>query len=254
MNGEFSMVRRWVLVGLLALAAGCDSRGDTTPEPPAGDALAQVRAAAAKTAGVPAHVTLSVPNVEVAGDTDPAGKALTLTVTTSADGETTESRVRVVRDEAWMTIAKSALPNLDPKKFIRFPASDFAKASLVHLGDPFDPAGLKGLSAAMTAATPTGGGAYTGKLNLTEAPAGVSRGLLPATAEQLRGNGGVSQSVPYSASVDPQGYLTSLTVTLPTYASTAEFSDFGKPVEVEKPGAAEVTEVPDGVRRLLAGQ
>ncbi len=246
------MVRRWMLVGLLVLA-GCDSGGDAAPAPAAGDALGQVRAAAAKTAGVPAHVTLSTPNVEVAGDTDPAGKALALTVTTSAAGETTESRVRVVADEAWMTLGKTALPNLDPTKFIRFPASEFARASVVHLGDPFDPAGLKGLSAAMTAATRTDADAYTGKLDLAEAPAGVSRGLLPATAEQLQGNGGVSQSVPYEASVDAQGYLTSLTVTLPTYASTAVFSDFGKPVTIAKPGAAEVADVPEGVRRLLAG-
>ncbi|MBM0235253.1 hypothetical protein JNW91_27740 [Micromonospora sp. STR1_7] len=40
----------------------------------------------------------------------------------------------------------------------------------------------------------------------------------------------MSQSVPYEASVDAQGYLTSLTVTLPTFASTAGFSDLGKPV------------------------
>ncbi len=42
-------------------------------------------------------------------------------------------------------------------------------------------------------------------------------------------------------------------ITLPTYASTAEFSAFGRPVQVSKPAAAEVTDVPDGVRRLLAG-
>jgi hypothetical protein len=253
MNGDFTMVRKWILVGLLALAAGCDPGGDAAPVPPVGDPLAQVRAAAAKTAGVPARVTLSAPDVEVTGHTDPVGKALTLTATTSADGETTESKVRVVADDAWMTLGKTYLPNLDPAKFIRFPASEFAQASLVHLGDPFDPAGLKGFSAAMTAATRTGEGAYSGKLDLAEAPAGVSRGLLPATAEQLRNNGGGSQSVPYEASVDPQGYLTSLTVTLPTYASTAAFADLGKPVKITKPGAAEVTEVPDGVRRLLAG-
>ncbi|WP_249997735.1 hypothetical protein [Actinoplanes sp. M2I2] len=247
---------RAILVSLLALAAaGCDSSSDPsgqTAAPPAGDPLAQVRAAAVKTAGVPAHVSLTSPGVEVAGDTDPAGKGLALTATTSADGETTESRIRVVGDDAWMTLGKTYLPNLDPAKFIRFPASEFARASLVHLGDPFDPAGLKGLSATMTAATRTAEGAYTGRLDLTEAPARVSRGLLPATAEQLRGNGGLSQSVPYKASVDAQGYLTSLTVTLPTYAETAEFSDLGKPVTIARPGAAEVIEVPDGIRKLLA--
>jgi hypothetical protein len=247
------MVRRWILAGLLALAGGCDTGGDAAPAPPAGDALTQVRAAAAKTAGVPAHVTLNAPGVEVAGDTDPAGRALDLTATTSVDGKPVESRMRVLADEAWMTLGQTSLPHLDPTKFIRFPASEFATASLVHLGDPFDPAGLKGFSAAITAATRTGEGAYAGRLDLTEAPAGVSRGLLPATAEQLQTNGGESQSVPYEAAVDARGYLTSLTITLPTYASTAEFSAFGRPVKISKPAAAEVTDVPDGVRRLLAG-
>nr|WP_221376210.1 hypothetical protein [Actinoplanes polyasparticus] len=248
------MIRGWVLAGLLALAvAGCDSGGDAAPETPAADPLAQVRAAAAKTAGAPARVTLSAPNVKVAGATDPGGKVLTLTATTKADGETTESQVRVVGDEAWMTLGKTYLPNLDPTKFIRFPVSEFATASLVHLGDPFDPAGLKGLSAAMASATRTGEGAYTGLLDLTEASPGTSRGLLPATAEQLEGNGGVSQSVPFEASVDTEGHLTSLKVTLPTYASSAMFAGFGQAVEVAKPGAAEIVEVPDGVRRLLAG-
>ena len=249
------MVRRWILVGLLALAAGCDSGGDAAPEPappPAADPLSQVRAAAAKTAGVPAHVTLSAPNVEVAGDTDPPGKALTLTATTSVDGETIASKIRVVGDDAWMTLGKTYLRKLDPTKFIKFSTSEFATASLVHLGDPFDPAGLKGFSAAMTSATRTGD-AYTGNLDLAEAPAGVSRGLLPATAEQLQGNGGSSQSVPYEASVDAQGYLTSLKVTVPTYASTAEFTELGRPVKIAKPSAAEIIEVPDGVRKLLAG-
>lgn len=242
-----------MLVAVLALAAGCDSGGGASSEAPAGDPLTQVRAAAAKTAGVPAHVTLSAPNVEVDGDTDPAAKVLALTATTKADGETTESKIRVVGADAWMTLGKTYLPNLDPTKFIPFPTSEFATASLVHLGDPFDPAGLKGLSAAMTSATSTGEGAFTGKLDLAEAPAGVSRGLLPATTEQLEGNGGTAQSVPYEASVDAEGYLTSLTVTLPTYASTAEFAGFGQAVKVDKPAATEVADVPDGIRSLLAG-
>ncbi|MEV4764541.1 hypothetical protein AB0J89_18155 [Micromonospora chokoriensis] len=246
------MVRRWMLVGLLVLLAGCDSGGKVNPAPAPADPLAQVRAAAAKTAGVPAHLTLSVPNVEVAGDTDPVGRTLALTVTTGTGSETIESKVRVVGDDAWMTLGKTYLPNLDPTKFIWFPTSDFAAASLLHLGDTFDPAGIKGLSAAMTTATRTGEGVYAGKLDFTVASPGVSRGLLPVTAEQLERHGGLSQSVPYEASVDPQGYLTALTVTLPTFASTARFSAFAKPVATGKPGATEVVEVPDALRRLLS--
>ncbi|MCF0093761.1 hypothetical protein [Micromonospora sp. MH99] len=245
-------IRRWLLVGLLVLVAGCESGGKGSPEPAPTDPLAQVRAAAAKTAGVPAHVTLSAPNVEVAGDTDPAGRALTLSVTTGTGGEAVESRVRVVGDDAWMTLGSTYMPNLDPTKFIWFPTAEFASASVVHLGDAFDPAGIRGFAAAMTAATRTGEGTYSGKLDFGVAPAGVSRGLLPAKAESLERHGGVSQSVPYEASVDAHGYLTSLTVSLPTFATTATFSDFAKPVTIGKPSDAEIIEVPDALRRLMS--
>ncbi|GAA2676867.1 hypothetical protein [Actinoplanes palleronii] len=237
--------------GLLVAAAGC-----TAAEPAPADPLAQVRAAAAKTASAPARVTMSVPNVDVAGGTDPAGRALTLTVTTDMDGEKVKEEVRVLGDQAYLMLGKSAWPGLD-KKFIAFSTAEFATASMVHLGDPFDPTGAKGLTAAATSAQRTADGAYTGTIDLSAAPGATSRGLVPATAEQLERAGDVLTAIPFEASVDGEGRLTALTLklpaygTVPAYDSMSRYSAFGEPVTVTAPAAAELAQVPDALRKLL---
>lgn len=249
------LVAAAIAATVLGGLAGCDP--DEKPDNDGGDALTRVRAAAAKTADGTAHVTMSVPNVDVAGDTDPAGRALALRITTGTGGDKVEQQVRVLGDKAFYTLGKTYLPGIDPAKFIAFDAAGFATTSLVHLADPFDPAGLKGLGPAIVDAQATESGTYTGKLDLTAAPAGTSRGLLPATPEQLEGAGEKIKTISYVAAVDGDGRLTSLTVMMPAYGrvpaytSTSRFSDLGKPVSVAEPGPAEIAEVPDAVRKLL---
>jgi hypothetical protein len=244
--------------GMLALTVGCDVAGEPEKRTIAGaDPLTEVRAAAVKTASMPAHVTMSVPRVEVSGDADPSGRALALTISTELDGETSKQEVRVVGDDAYFTLGKTYLPGIDPTKYIQFAASAFASVSVVHLADPFDPAGVKGLAPAIVDAQRTANGAYAGKLDLTRAPAGTSRGLLPATAEQLQNAGDAIKDIPYEAALDGQGRLTSMIVkmpaygSVPAYTSTVTFSAFEKPVHVARPSAAETTDVSDGIRRLL---
>ncbi|MDI6106064.1 hypothetical protein QLQ12_46650 [Actinoplanes sp. NEAU-A12] len=262
--GERFVDRKKTLTALMAscvlAVAGCTDDGATAPAAPAADdALAQLRAAAAKTTSVPGHVTMSAPNVEVTGDTDAAGRATALVITTDSNGEKTRQEVRVFGDDAYYKLGKTILPNLDATKFIAFPAADFATVSLVHLGDPFDPAGAKGLTAAATSATRAGDGTYTGTADLSGAPGATSRGLLPGTAEQLERGGANLKAVPFEATVDRQGQLTSLTVRVPAYGSApardsrTRFSALGTPVTVAAPTAAEITDVPDSLRKLLAG-
>jgi hypothetical protein len=255
--------KRFVLgvaaVGVAALVAGCTG-GD---EPAAGgtDALSEIRAAAARTAGTTAHVTLSVPRVEVTGDVDPAGKAMALDVTTEdTDGSTTTSKIVVLDSDAYRTMGETYLRGLDPTMFIRFPTDTFATASILHLADPFDPAGLKALSPALTSARRTDDGGFSGTLDLTKAPDDASRGLLPHGPDQLAGAGDVVTDIPFEADVDGEGYLTSMTVRMPAYgqvpayASTTTFADFGEPVAVQRPEASEIADVPDELRELLAGE
>ncbi|MEV0718788.1 hypothetical protein [Asanoa sp. NPDC050611] len=59
---------------ILALATACESGG----QPAAPGPVASLRAAAAKTASVSTHTTMTVPQVEVSGDVDPSARNLAL--------------------------------------------------------------------------------------------------------------------------------------------------------------------------------
>ncbi|MDH6465648.1 hypothetical protein M2302_005850 [Micromonospora sp. A200] len=262
-RGKLVVIRRrgfiqLVASGMLTSAAGCDSADEPTSRPTdEPDPLAEVRAAAGRTASVSTRTTMSVPGLEVDGEVDPVGRTLALTISTVLDGETTKQRVRVLGDDAYLMLGKTYMPTIDATKYIPFAASSFASASVVHLADPFDPAGLKGLAPALVDARRSAADQYAGTLDLASAPTGTSRGLLPADADQVRAAGDVLRAIPYEATVDGQGYLTSMTVkvpafgSVPAYVSTARFSAFGRPVRVARPAAEEMTDVPENIRRLL---
>jgi hypothetical protein len=246
--------------GAALVLAGCG--GDEKPAEAAADPLKQVQTAAVKTVSTSFHVTLSAPRVEVSGDVDPVGQALTLDITVQeGDGSPVRQKVRVVGAQGYVALGKTYVPDIDPTKYIQFtaPSPAFTSASLVHLADPFDPAGLKGLVFGFTGARRTAGGSFTGTLDLTKALYGTSRGLLPADPEQLRGAGDVVTDIPFEAAVDDDGYLTSMTVRMPAYGSvpaypsTSTFTKFDEHVKVEPPQAAEITEITEELRQILTG-
>jgi hypothetical protein len=246
------------LTGALVLVAGCTGGDDGAPT--GGGALAEVRAAAEKTAGTSHRVTLSAGEVDATGVVDPGGRALSLDITSVSviSDEPVTRRIRVVGDDAYLTLGETAL-DLDPDKYIRFETADLAGASSsLDLADPFDPAGLQGLAAAFTSAERADGGRFTGVLDLTKAPDDTSRGFLPADQDQLAGGGDVVTRIPFEAAADGEGYLTSLTVRVPSfdtiqaYDSETTFAGFGEPVDVKQPKARDIADVPDEFREMLA--
>jgi hypothetical protein len=242
----------------VAVVAGCG--GEEKPAEPGTDPLNEVRAAAVKNLSTSFRVTLSVPRVDVSGDVDPVAQQLTLDVTAEeTDGSAIEQKIRVVGADAYLMLGKTYVPDVDPTKYIQFtaPSPAFTSASLVHLADPFDPAGLKGLAFGFTTARRTAGGRFAGTLDLTKAAfPGTSRGLLPAEPEQLRGAGDVIKDIPFEAAVDG-GYLTSMTIrmpaygTVPAYPSESTFTRFDEPVKVKRPQAAEITDITEELRQIL---
>jgi len=242
------------------VVAGCG--GGEKPAEGSADPLTELRAAAVKTLSTSFRVTLSVPQVEASGDVDPVGQAMTLDIVAQeGDGSAIRQKVRVVGADAYLTLGKTYVRDIDPTKYIQFtaPTPAFASASVVNLADPFDPAGLKGLAFAFTDARRTGDGGFAGTLDLTKAMPGTSRGLLPAEPEQLQGAGDVIKDIPFEAAADGEGFLTSITVrmpaygTVPAYPSTSTFSNFDEPVKVKRPQAAEITEVTEELRQILTG-
>jgi len=240
------------------VVAGCS--GDEKPAQGGTDPLTAVRAAAVKTLSTSFRVTLTVPRVEASGDVDPVAQELTLDITAQeADGSAIKQKVRVVGADAYLTLGKTYVPDIDPTKYIQFtaPSPAFTSASVVHLADPFDPAGLKGLAFAFTDARRAGEGSFAGTLDLTKAMPGTSRGLLPSEPEQLRAAGDVIKDIPFEAAVDDVGYLTSITVRMPAYGSvpaypsTSTFANFDEHVKVQRPQAAEITDITEELRQIL---
>jgi hypothetical protein len=250
---------RAVTAGVAALVvAGCSedekpAEGDTDP-------LTELRAAAVKTLSTSFRVTLSVRQVQASGDVDPVAGQLTLDTTARQDdGTTVTQKVRVVGADAYLTLGRTTVPDVDPTKYIQFtaPSTAFAKASFVHLVDPFDPVGLKGLAFAFTDARRTAPGRLAGTLDLTKAMPGTSRGLLPSEPEELRAAGDAVKRIPFEVTVDDNGYLTAMTVRMPAYGSvpayTSEstFTNFDEHLKVQRPEAAEITDVTEELRQLL---
>ena len=252
--------RTFVIAAGVAVVAGCG--GEEKPAEPGTDPLNQVRAAAVKNLSTSFRVTMGVPRVDVAGDVDPVAQKLTLDVTAQEDdGSAIRQKIRVVGADAYLTLGKTYVRDIDPTKYIQFtaPSPAFTSASLVHLADPFDPAGLKGLAFAFTTARRTADGRFSGTLDLTKAALpGTSHGLLPGEPEQLRGAGDAVKDIPFEAAVD-DGYLTSLTIRMPAYGSVpaypsrSTFAGFDDPVKVTRPQAAEITDITEELRQFLTG-
>ena len=104
-----------------------------------------------------------------------------------------------------------------------------------------DPVGTANLLGTSTDVHATGGNSYAGTLDLTKAA-----GLAGLSQVTIDGYGAAASNVPFTAGLDAQGRLTELTVKLPQGDPIEVlYSDYGAPVTVTKPAAAEITEAPD---------
>jgi hypothetical protein len=109
-----------------------------------------------------------------------------------------------------------------------------------------NPTNLGSLATELVAVTRTAPGAYSGTLDRAKNPAVVAAGA----SEALK-------SVPFEATVNPDGYVTSLVIhtppvgTAPASTSTARFADFGAPITIDRPDSSEVQQAPDSLYQAL---
>ncbi|WP_433062634.1 hypothetical protein [Dactylosporangium sp. CS-033363] len=245
-----------LLSGALALTSACsgDDKTDKTDKGGAantsagpagtGDARADLTNAFNKLAGVPATYSTSSAaggnaGTKLTGSTDPAKKSSTAKMTVTAAEQQVNADVIIVGTDVYVKVSKE-IPNVDAKKWMRV---DSAKTSLAKLGlgNPADPAGIKGFADAIVTAERTGTGAYTGTFDLTKRPSPAT------TADMIQKMGDAAKKVPFEATVSPDGYLASLSFKteavgrqVPPTTSTTTFSDFGKAVKISKPAASEI--------------
>ncbi|WP_433074543.1 hypothetical protein ACQP1P_27565 [Dactylosporangium sp. CA-052675] len=198
-------------------------------------------------AGGPASYTTSIQTPgnagsKLTGSTDPSKKSHTAKMTVTSAELQTNAEVIIVGTDVYVKIGRQ-VPNVDPKKWMHV---DGAKTSLAKLGlgNPEDPANVKGFADAIVSAERTGQDAYKGTFDLTKRP------LPTLTPEMVKQMGDAAKSVPFEATVK-DGYLATLSFKtaavgrqVPPVTSSTTFSDFGKAVKIAKPAANETQAAP----------
>ncbi|MER7003255.1 LppX_LprAFG lipoprotein [Dactylosporangium sp. NPDC000555] len=260
MKSSRSVLLALVLSGALTVTTACgdknDNGGDAAPAAggsasaaasPKADARADLAKAFNKLAGVtvaystttevgPAAVT------KLTGSSDPAKQTNSGSLTITTQGQQITAEVIIVGTDLYLKLGLP-VPGVDPKKWMYI---DGSKASLgkLGLGNPDDPANIKGFADAIVTVEQTGAGAFKGTIDITK------RNLPASSADVIQQMGDAAKSVPFEATVGAEGYITSLTLTtpaagqVPATTATTTFSDFGKPVSISKPAAADVQPAP----------
>ncbi|GAA0447110.1 hypothetical protein Ade02nite_85430 [Paractinoplanes deccanensis] len=108
-----------------------------------------------------------------------------------------------------------------------------------------DPVNTSNLLGSATDVRATGTNTYAGSLDVTKAAglAGVS---------QVTVDGTQAQKVPFTAQLDDQGRLSTLTIEIANAQPLeVRYSDYGTPVTAARPAASEITEAPDSLYQSL---
>jgi hypothetical protein len=253
-------MRRLATSGLgvfAALAIGLAGCGTTTapgvtPTPSAGSgepsapsaATAELTAAAQKLNDDTVKVTLESSAVRSTGDLDPKADKATMSMKIGANSSVD---LRTIGDDAWLQA--TGVPGVEPGKWLHIDGARLAGTSFDTLPDG-DAAGAGKFVERMADVNKSGDGSYQGTIDLTKvAGSGVSVDVL----------GGKGNSVPFTAAVDDQGRLSKLTIDLSSIdpqlgTMTTTYSDFGAPVTVAQPPAAQVVEAPDSLLQALGAK
>lgn len=254
-----------VTTAAVALAvAGCDNNtsaapGTTTPSAgvSSGSASAADPAAASQLAAATAKLdqtsfkitvtsgsgfkltgAIDAPHSNGTADVTATGPNASVNIKTLLVGQDLYVRIPgITKNNSWTHLDGSKLP---------------ANASIGLRPDQIDPVNTANLLSSTTDVHSTGSNSYAGTLDLTKAA-----GLAGISKVTIDGYGQAASQVPFTAGLDAQGRLQELTIDLPpvngqkTEPIDALYSDYGAPVNVQRPAASEVTEAPDSIYQAL---
>jgi hypothetical protein len=254
-----------VTTAAVALAvAGCDNATTTatptvvTPSAGASSASAADPAAASQLAAATAKLdqtsfkitvtsgsgfkltgAIDAPNSNGTADVTATGPNASVSIKTLLIGQDLYVRIPgITKNNSWTHVDGSKLP---------------ADASIGLRPGQIDPVNTASLLSSTTDVHSTGSNSYAGTLDLTKAA-----GLAGISKVTIDGYGQAASQVPFTAGLDSQGQLQELTINLPavngqkTEPIDALYTDYGAPVDVQRPAASEVTEAPDSIYKALS--
>jgi hypothetical protein len=251
--------RRLTTAGIALVAAvsfglvGCsssDSTGGAESTPSAAPQLEpreELRAAAEKLNQDTAKVNFTMTGVTGNGAVDPVAKKLQMSMNLGTGGQSMKMDMRVLSTDVYLRM--DGMPNL-PDKWLHVDATKLAAGNQLRQMSSGDPVGVNNLLDGVAEVQRAGEHSFQGTLDFTKSPT--------VDQESLKVLGDKAKSVPFTAKTDEQGRLSELTVDMDSVQAglgelKATYSDFGAPVNVEKPAASEIEEAPADVLRSFGG-
>jgi hypothetical protein len=253
------------LVGV-TLVGGCGSKSDDSGEVVAApsvsaapvDAKPKLAAAAAKSSGTSFKFRSEDPDAggTIEGAVDPAAAASTAKMSVDLDG-TNQLTFESITTGGTFYVKITGLPAAGGTDLSKYwmkadPAKITGDLGVLSAKDPIDVAKIVANAAAVQSVDGT---LYTGTLDLTQESRG---GMFDAPPAQELGD--KAKAVPFAASVNTDGYLTSVKVSVPAYGTepasdtTITLTDFGRPVTATAPTGAQVITMPDAMYTALNAQ
>lgn len=244
-----------VLSALSLVLTGCggnaDTPGDATGSaPPAtsaapADPKEELTAAARKLNDTTMKMTLSSVGTESTGSLDPQRKLGEMTMKVSAGGREVTIEVRTVGKDAYLQA--DGLPGTEGGKWLKLDGARLAGTSFDVFPED-DPAGTAKLLNALSDIKKDGPGKFSGTIDLSKT----------STDKSVAALGDKVKALPFAATVDDQGRLTSTEIDMSSIEASAgktkaTYSDFGTTVSVEPPPANKTVPASDEVIKMLTG-
>ncbi|WP_433614187.1 hypothetical protein ACQP2P_07550 [Dactylosporangium sp. CA-139114] len=243
-----------VLVALVVggCGAGGEQPGSTSAaastDPAGKDALVvAVKALQGTTYGY----TMKIDNGTVTGVVDPTGKRQARLDSVASGVKFSLEGIVLGGGERYFRTSIPAA-GVSAKKWYRFDRTKVTRTEIIGLFETKDPTSSQDFVSRVAQARLEAGGKITGTYDLTR---GGDLGL--ADQAGLAALGDRAKAVPFVVTLDAQGRLASVLVTVPAYAGAAErtltvdYRDQGKPAQVTAPKAAEVAPANAAVYNLL---
>jgi hypothetical protein len=226
--------------------SGGATPGTATSAPAAGEAASKLAAAAQKLNDDTVTARLESAGITSTSAVDPKADKANATMTITSTTGSAEFAVRAVGEDVY--IQADGLPNVQPGKWLHIDGTKAAGSSFDLIPDG-DAAGAGKFLNTVAEAQETSPGSFSGTLDLTKMPTGSSGVSVNALGDKAK-------AVPFTATVDDQGRLNTLTIDMSAIDAKlgtlkTTYSGFGEPVSVEAPAAADTVEPDPQLLKLL---
>jgi len=242
-------------VAALAFVAGCQG-SKSTPGGDGGtvtkDASQELIDAIKKTNETSYSFSMTLGSLgEMTGAVDPASKAVKAGVAIEQEGTGFSFDMIVLGTDMYMKmdLGGIAMPGMPAGKYMHLDGSKVTSLEKFGLKDLEDPTQAAELMKSLVTVEKTVDGAFKGTIDVTK---------LETLDEEIKDLGDKAKSIPFEATVDGEGRLTRMTMTLPAGDATPEmkielkYFDFGEATKITKPADSEVVEAPAEVYQMIA--